>query len=77
MTKAPVFFRLDNYYHNLRILKVQDLHQLELAKFMHSHFNHYLSQLTMYVALAAQNMVTMSHLPGSKIYQIPWSENLE
>ena len=39
MTKSPHFFRLDNHYLNLRILKVQELHKLEVLKFMHSHFN--------------------------------------
>ena len=39
MTKSPRFFRLDNHYLNLRILKVKDLYKLEAAKFMHSHFH--------------------------------------
>ena len=39
MMKSPRFFRLDNHYLNLRILKVQDLYKLEVAKFMHSHFH--------------------------------------
>ena len=42
MMKAPRFFRLDNYYLNLRILKVHDLFNLEIAKFMHSHHNNIL-----------------------------------
>jgi len=37
ITKAPIFTRLDFLYLNLRILKVQDLHKLEVIKFMHSH----------------------------------------
>ena len=37
MNKAPRYYRLDNYYLNHRILKVQELYQLEIAKFMHSH----------------------------------------
>ena len=39
MMKAPRYFRLDNYYLNLRILKVCDLYNLEVAKFMHNHHN--------------------------------------
>ena len=39
MMRAPRFFRLDNYFLNLRILKVHDLFNLEMAKFMHSHHN--------------------------------------
>ena len=39
MMRAPRFFRLDNYFLNLRILKVRDLYNLEVAKFMHSHNN--------------------------------------
>ena len=39
ITKAPRFYRLDNYYLNYRILKVQDLYELEIAKFMHGHYN--------------------------------------
>ena len=39
MTKSPRFFRLDNQYLNLRVLKVRDLYNLEVAKFMHSHFH--------------------------------------
>ena len=39
MMKAPRYFRLDNYFLNLRILKVHDLYKLEIAKFMHSHYN--------------------------------------
>ena len=38
MNKAPRYFRLDNYYLNQRILKVDDLYNLEVSKFMHSHF---------------------------------------
>ena len=37
MFKAPRYFRLDNYYLNYRILKVRDLYNLEVAKFMHGH----------------------------------------
>ena len=37
MMKSPRFFRLDNHYLNLRILKVKDLYNLEVAKFMYSH----------------------------------------
>ena len=33
MTKSPRFYRLDNHYLNLRILKVNDLFNLEVAKF--------------------------------------------
>ena len=39
MNKAPRFYRLDNYYINQRILKVHELYDLEVAKFMHGHFN--------------------------------------
>ena len=39
MNKAPRYYRLDNYYLNQRILKVQDLYNLEVAKFMHGHFH--------------------------------------
>ena len=39
IAKAPRFYRLDNYYLNYRILKVQDLYDLEIAKFMHGHYN--------------------------------------
>ena len=39
MTRSPRFFRLDNHFLNLRILKVHDLYNLEVAKFMHSHFH--------------------------------------
>ena len=42
MFKAPRFFRLDNYFLNYRFLKVQDLHNLEIAKFMHGHHNNLL-----------------------------------
>ena len=42
MMRAPRYFRLDNYYLNLRILKVHDLFNLEIAKFMHGHHNHIL-----------------------------------
>ena len=44
MTKSPRFFRLDNQYLNLRVLKVRDLYNLEIAKFMHSHFHNALPQ---------------------------------
>ena len=37
MNKAPRYYRLDNYYLNQRILKVQDLYNLEVVKFMHVH----------------------------------------
>ena len=37
MNKAPRYYRLDNYYLNQRILKVQDLYNLEVVKFMHGH----------------------------------------
>ena len=37
MTKSPRFFRLDNHFLNLRILKVHDLYNLEVAKFMYSY----------------------------------------
>ena len=39
MNKAPRYYRLDNFYLNQRILKVHDLYNLEVAKFMHSHFH--------------------------------------
>ena len=39
MNKAPRFYRLDNYYINQRILKIHELYKLEVAKFMHGHFN--------------------------------------
>ena len=39
MNKAPRYYRLDNYYLNQRILKIQDLYNLEVAKFMHGHFH--------------------------------------
>ena len=39
ITKSPRFFRLNNHYLNLRILKVRDLYNLEVAKFMHGHFH--------------------------------------
>ena len=39
MMKAPRFFRLDNYFLNLRLLKVENLYDLEIAKFMHAHHN--------------------------------------
>ncbi len=39
MSKCPRFFRLDNFYLNYRILKVKDLYDLEIAKFMHQHHN--------------------------------------
>ena len=42
MNKAPRYFRLDNYYLNLRILKVHGLYNLEIAKFMHGHYNNLL-----------------------------------
>ena len=45
MNKAPRYYRLDNYYLNQRILKVQDLYELEIAKFMHAHFHNNLSHL--------------------------------
>ena len=35
MTKSPRFFRLDNHFLNLRILKVHDIYNLEVAKFMY------------------------------------------
>ena len=38
LTKAPRYYRLDNYYLNLRILKVQNLYDLEVAKFMNDHY---------------------------------------
>ena len=44
MMKAPRYFRLDNYFLNLRILKVSDLFQLEIAKFMHCHHNNTLPE---------------------------------
>ena len=37
--KAQRFYRLDNLYLNCRILKVKDLYNLEVAKFMHKHHN--------------------------------------
>ena len=39
ISRAPRFHRLDNYYLNYRILKVRDLHDLEMSKFMHNHYN--------------------------------------
>ena len=39
ISKAPRFYRLDNYYLNYRILKVHDLYDLEISKFMHGHYN--------------------------------------
>ena len=42
MMKAPRYFRLDNYFLNLRILKVKDLYNFEIAKFMHGHYNNLL-----------------------------------
>ena len=39
MNKAPRYYRLDNYYLNQRILKVHDLYELEIGKFMHGHFH--------------------------------------
>ena len=42
MNKAPRYYRLDNYYLNQRILKVHDLFNFEVAKFMHGHYNNYL-----------------------------------
>ena len=39
ISKAPRFYRLDNYYLNYRILKVHDLYDLEISKFIHSHYN--------------------------------------
>ena len=39
MNKAPRYYRLDNYFLNQRILKVHDLYNLEVAKFMHGHFH--------------------------------------
>jgi len=39
ISKAPRFFRLDNIYLNYRILKVKDLYNLEVCKFMHKHHN--------------------------------------
>ena len=42
MFKAPRFFRLDNYFLNYRFLKVRDLYNLEIAKFMHGHHNNLL-----------------------------------
>ena len=39
MTKSPRYYRLDNHYLNLRLLKVHDLYNLEVSKFMHGHFN--------------------------------------
>ena len=47
MMKAPRFFRLDNYYLNLRILKVTDLYDFEIAKFMHGHLNNILPECFM------------------------------
>ena len=44
MTKSPRFFRLDNFYLNFRILKVKDLYDFEVAKFMHGHFNNTLPE---------------------------------
>ena len=37
MNKAPRYYRLDNYYLNQRILKVNELYNLEIAKFMRNH----------------------------------------
>ena len=37
MSKCPRYYRLDNYYLNYRILKVKDLYNLEVSKFMHQH----------------------------------------
>ena len=39
ISRAPRFYRLANYYLNYRILKVHDLYDLEISKFMHSHYN--------------------------------------
>ena len=44
MMKAPRFFRLDNYFLNLRLLKVENLYDLEIAKFMHAHHNNQLPE---------------------------------
>ena len=45
MMKAPRYFRLDNYFLNLRVLKVLDLYKLEISKFMHSHHNNLLPDI--------------------------------
>ena len=42
MARAPRYYRLDNYYLNYRILKVNDLYDLEISKFMHGHFNNHI-----------------------------------
>ena len=44
MMKAPRFFRLNNNYLNLRILKVKHLYDLEIPKLVHTHFNNALQE---------------------------------
>ena len=39
ISRAPRFRRLDNDYLNLRLLKLDDLYQLSIYKFMHQYFN--------------------------------------
>ena len=37
MSKCPRYYRLDNVYLNYRILKVKELYDLEISKFMYQH----------------------------------------
>ena len=70
MSRAPRYYRLDNYYLNYRILKVHDLYDLEIAKFMHGHYNANLSNCFRNFFQLVSNRVTRSST--HQHYSIPF-----
>ena len=90
--KAPRYFCLDNYYLNLRILKVHDLYKLEIAKFMHGHHNNLLPDIfssffqasganhSHYTRSAENINYNIQHCRparGQKVNHILWTKSLE
>ena len=70
ISKAPRYYRLANYYLNYRILKVHDLYDLEISKFMHGHYNKYLPSCFDSFFQLASNRVTRSTL--NRNYYTPY-----
>ena len=73
MMKAPRYFRLDNYFLNLRILKVHDLYKFEVAKFLHGHHNNLLPDI--FSSFFNESGANHSHNTRSSVninYDIPF-----
>ena len=70
ISKAPRFYRLDNYYLNYRILKVHDLYDLEISKFIHGHYNEKLPSCFNTFFQLANNRSTRN--TANKAYYVPY-----